>query len=110
MSWDLPADYSPMEGPAAEHIKGQEQLVPARMSSSPVGDAPALSIGLVVHLWPKHLGVTAKALCGGFPRGVYSHWRAVEEATDCTVCMRVLSRRAEDLALVENVSTLPRSE
>jgi hypothetical protein len=102
MSRDRLENARPEEGPATEQGEVPHQFVPARMSSAPRGEARPVSVGMVVHLWPKHQGDTAKALCGGFPRGVFSCWSETEDATDCTACMRVRSGLGKDMALQEN--------
>lgn len=106
MSTDRFANHHQGDETSPEQGEVRQQLVSARMSSAPRGDAPPVSIGMVVHLWPKHLGATAKALCGGSPRGVFSSWSETDDATDCAACMRVRSVLGEDMALPENLTRM----
>lgn len=106
MSTDRLGNHGRGDVTSTEQGEVHKQLVSARMSSAPRGDAPPVSIGMVVHLWPKHLGATAKALCGGSPRGVFSSWSETDDATDCAACMRVRSGLGEDMALPENLTKM----
>lgn len=74
-----------------------EAMLPAILVGNYDPNNGYIDFGVLTHLWRFQASMNGRALCGAFPRGIYTQWRVSENAE--VTCFHCLSLKAEVLSV-----------